>query len=152
MVQRPRSGACLPDTLVWRAWPAPRLRIILKAGVTVIPAKTFNNPKAITMWGFAKCDAAFANCSSVQVPGPTLTATAGQALSITVMNNLNGLPSRAGLDRSSGTDKNHDAGLDGPCRQAVQPVGSVGGNRQQANSGKPGRSERSGIQVQGTVF
>lgn len=62
----------------------------LRAGVTVIPARTFNNPKAITMWGFAKCDAAFANCSSVQVPGPTLTATAGQSLSITLMNNLNG--------------------------------------------------------------
>jgi FtsP/CotA-like multicopper oxidase with cupredoxin domain len=62
----------------------------LKAGVTVIPSRTFDNPKAITMWGFAKCDAAFANCSEVQVPGPTLTATAGTALNISVMNNLNG--------------------------------------------------------------
>ncbi len=63
----------------------------LKAGVTVIPAHTFNNPKAITMWGFAMCgDATFTNCSSVQVPGPTLTATANQPLSITVLNDLNG--------------------------------------------------------------
>jgi FtsP/CotA-like multicopper oxidase with cupredoxin domain len=62
----------------------------LKAGVTVIPARTFDNPKAITMWGFAKCDAAFANCSTVQVPGPTLTATTGTALNITLMNNLSG--------------------------------------------------------------
>ena len=62
----------------------------LKAGITVIPARTFNNLKPITMWGYAKCDAAFTNCSSAQVPGPTLTATAGTPLNITVMNNLNG--------------------------------------------------------------
>jgi FtsP/CotA-like multicopper oxidase with cupredoxin domain len=63
----------------------------LKAGVSIIPARTFDNPKAITMWGFAKCNATFANCSTVQVPGPTLTATAGNTLSITVKNNLDGL-------------------------------------------------------------
>ncbi|HYS43046.1 MAG TPA: choice-of-anchor D domain-containing protein, partial [Geobacteraceae bacterium] len=64
----------------------------LKAGVKIIPARTFNNPKPIVMWGFANCGAAFANCSSVQVqvPGPTLTATAGTALTINVMNSLNG--------------------------------------------------------------
>ena len=63
----------------------------LKAGITVIPARTFDNPKPITMWGFAKCDSAFVNCSTAQVPGPTLTATAGTTLSITVQNSLNGL-------------------------------------------------------------
>jgi FtsP/CotA-like multicopper oxidase with cupredoxin domain len=64
----------------------------LKAGIKVIPPHTINNPKAITMWGFAKCsDATFANCSSAQVPGPTLTATAGTALNITVQNHLNDL-------------------------------------------------------------
>jgi FtsP/CotA-like multicopper oxidase with cupredoxin domain len=73
------AGAAMGDTSYY-----------LKAGIKVIPPHTFNNPKAITMWGFAKCDAAFANCSSAQVPGPTLTATAGTALNITVMNNLNG--------------------------------------------------------------
>jgi FtsP/CotA-like multicopper oxidase with cupredoxin domain len=62
----------------------------LKAGVALFPAKAFDNPKPITMWGFAKCNATFANCSTVQVPGPTLTATAGTALNITVMNNLSG--------------------------------------------------------------
>ena len=74
----------------------------LRAGVTVIPAHTFDNPKPITMWGFGRCfgttadvafanhSSVFANCSSVQVPGPTLTATAGQTLNITVMNDLNG--------------------------------------------------------------
>jgi FtsP/CotA-like multicopper oxidase with cupredoxin domain len=63
----------------------------LKAGIKVIPPHTFNNPKAITMWGFAKCtDSTFKNCSSAQVPGPTLTATAKTTLNITVMNNLNG--------------------------------------------------------------
>jgi FtsP/CotA-like multicopper oxidase with cupredoxin domain len=79
---------CLTLLMTGMAIGAPPY--FLKAGIKVIPAKTFNNPKAITMWGFARCDAAFANCSSVQVPGPTLTATAGQPLSITVMNNLNG--------------------------------------------------------------
>jgi FtsP/CotA-like multicopper oxidase with cupredoxin domain len=64
----------------------------LKAGIKVIPPHTFNNPKLITMWGFAKCsDATFSICSSAQVPGPTLTATAGTALNITVQNHLNDL-------------------------------------------------------------
>ena len=79
---------CLTLMIAGMAFAAPPY--YLKAGVTVIPAKTFNNLKPITMWGFAKCDATFANCSSVQVPGPTLTATAGQPLSITVKNNLDG--------------------------------------------------------------
>ncbi|HEY6872687.1 MAG TPA: choice-of-anchor D domain-containing protein [Geobacteraceae bacterium] len=64
----------------------------LKAGVTVIPTRTFNNPKPITMWGFASCtDGTFTNCSSARVPGPTLTVTQGDQLRITVQNSLNGL-------------------------------------------------------------
>ena len=66
------APVCLILLLAGMASGAPPY--FLKAGIKVIPAKTFNNPKAITMWGFAMCDAAFANCSSVQVPGPTLTA------------------------------------------------------------------------------
>lgn len=62
----------------------------LKTDVKVVPAHTLDNPTPVTMWGFAKCDATFANCSSVQVPGPTLTATAGQPLSITINNALSG--------------------------------------------------------------
>ena len=80
---------CLTLFLAGMASGAPPY--FLKAGVKVIPAHTLSNDqKAITMWGFALCDAAFVNCSSVQVPGPTLTATAGQPLSITVKNNLDG--------------------------------------------------------------
>jgi len=64
----------------------------LKAGVTVIPARTFNNPKPITMWGFANCtDTTFKNCSSVQVPGPTLTVSQSDQLRIYVQNSLNGI-------------------------------------------------------------
>ena len=75
----------------------------LREGVKIIPAHTFNNPKPITMWGFARCfgntaavafanrSSVFTNCSSVQVPGPTLTATAGNTLNVTVQNGLNGL-------------------------------------------------------------
>lgn len=81
----PLLAACLP--LAAAGWAGAE-SYSLKAGVTVIPAHTFNNAKPITMWGFAKCDASFANCSSVQVPGPILTATAGQALTITVRNDL----------------------------------------------------------------
>ena len=72
----------------------------LRAGVKLIPARTFNNPAPITMWGFGRCygssasvafaihSSAFVNCSSVRVPGPTLTATVGNTLNITVLNDL----------------------------------------------------------------
>ena len=63
----------------------------LRAEVKVIPAGTFGNLSSVTMWGFAKCtDATFANCSTARVPGPTLTATVGTPLIITVKNNLTG--------------------------------------------------------------
>jgi len=63
----------------------------LQAGVTTIPAGTFNNPADITMWGFASCtDDTFTTCDPVTVPGPELSATEGDPLNITVNNALSG--------------------------------------------------------------
>ena len=46
----------------------------------------------ITMWGFAQCtDGTFTTCNPASVPGPTLTATEGDAVNIHVQNNLTGL-------------------------------------------------------------
>jgi FtsP/CotA-like multicopper oxidase with cupredoxin domain len=61
----------------------------LRARTKTIVANAFNNPTAITMWGYALCpDATFTNCSPPQIPGPTLTATEGDTLNIHVRNNL----------------------------------------------------------------
>jgi FtsP/CotA-like multicopper oxidase with cupredoxin domain len=62
----------------------------LKAGVRVIPAGTFNNDAPITMWGYAKCSAGFANCTTATVPGPTLTVASNDSLNIHVFNNISG--------------------------------------------------------------
>lgn len=62
----------------------------LKAVPFTIAANTFNNPAAITMWGYASCDATFTTCGTPTVPGPPLTATAGDTVNIHLQNSLTG--------------------------------------------------------------
>lgn len=62
----------------------------LRAEVKVIPVGVFGNHSSITMWGYAKCAAGFTNCTTATVPGPTLTAAAGDTLNIHVFNNISG--------------------------------------------------------------
>ena len=62
----------------------------LRAEVKVIPAGTFGNLSSVTMWGFARCNGGFVNCTTATVPGPTLTATVGTPLTINVFNNISG--------------------------------------------------------------
>ena len=52
--------------------------------------KTMPDGTIITMWGYASCDSTFTTCSTATVPGPTLTATAGDTVNIHVKNNLTG--------------------------------------------------------------
>ncbi len=68
----------------------------LKAMPFTIAANTINNPAAITMWGYASCtDNTFGtgggqSCTPPTVPGPALTATAGDTVNIHLMNSLTG--------------------------------------------------------------
>ena len=65
----------------------------LRADVFVIPAGTYSTSpqlpnENIMMWGYSSCDSTFTNCTGPTVPGPTLIATAGDTVNITVQNNL----------------------------------------------------------------
>ena len=73
--------------------PSHGANFYLRADVFVIPAGTYSTTpqlpnENIMMWGYSSCDSTFTNCTGPTVPGPTLTATAGEQVNITVQNNL----------------------------------------------------------------
>jgi FtsP/CotA-like multicopper oxidase with cupredoxin domain len=93
-VQRPRAGvatAPYPTTPAYVA-TAAATDVYLRADTFVIPPNAFDNPTAITMWGFVITDQNFTPLPGYgpQVPGPALMATEGSTLTLHVRNNLRG--------------------------------------------------------------
>ena len=93
-VQRPRPGvatAPYPTTPPYVA-TAPATDVYLRAETFIIPPNAFDNPTAITMWGFVITDSSFTPLPGYgpQVPGPALMATEGSTLTLHVRNNLRG--------------------------------------------------------------
>jgi FtsP/CotA-like multicopper oxidase with cupredoxin domain len=66
---------------------AATIDVYLRVDVTTMTI----NGEVITLWGYSQCtNGAFTTCGVATVPGPTLSATAGDTLNIHVQNNLSG--------------------------------------------------------------
>ena len=101
---RPRTTIAIAGLFLLGASAASAVDVYLRAA----PTSVAGAPGA-AMWGFASCNASFASCSPVTVPGPRINATAGQPLTIHVKNTLT-VPTSVVVPGQSG------GGVGGPVR------------------------------------